>query len=72
MVDAESESAIAAALAEFAKGRTTLIVAHRLSTVVNCDQIVVFDQGKIADIGTHEQLLSRCGVYQQLVKSQLM
>lgn len=72
MVDAESEAAIAAALAEFAKGRTTLIVAHRLSTVVNCDQIVVFDQGKIVDMGTHEQLLTRCGVYQQLVKSQLM
>ncbi len=72
MVDAESESAIAAALAEFAKGRTTLIVAHRLSTVVNCDQIVVFDQGKVADIGTHDQLLARCTVYQQLVKSQLM
>jgi ATP-binding cassette, subfamily B, multidrug efflux pump len=40
--------------------------------VVNCDQIVVFDQGRVADIGTHEQLLARCGVYQQLVKSQLM
>ena len=72
MVDAESEAAIAAALAEFSKGRTTLIVAHRLSTVINCDQIVVFDQGKIADVGTHEQLLGRCGVYQQLVRSQLV
>ena len=72
MVDAESEAAIAAALAEFSKGRTTLIVAHRLSTVINCDQIVVFDQGKIADVGTHEQLLGRCSVYQQLVRSQLV
>jgi ABC-type multidrug transport system fused ATPase/permease subunit len=72
MVDAESEAAIAAALAEFSKGRTTLIVAHRLSTVINCDQIVVFDQGKVADVGTHEQLLGRCSVYQQLVRSQLV
>jgi ABC-type multidrug transport system fused ATPase/permease subunit len=72
MVDAESEARIAEALAEFSKGRTTLVVAHRLSTVVHSDRIVVFDAGRIADVGTHAELLQRCGVYQRLAKDQLL
>jgi ABC-type multidrug transport system fused ATPase/permease subunit len=72
MVDAESEARIAEALAEFSKGRTTLVVAHRLSTVVHSDRIVVFDAGAIVDIGTHAELLQRCSVYQRLAKDQLI
>lgn len=72
MVDAESEARIAEALAEFSSGRTTLVVAHRLSTVVHSDRIVVFDGGRIVDVGTHAELLQRCGVYQRLAKDQLL
>ena len=72
MIDAESESQIGAALAEFCKGRTCLIVAHRLSTVQNCDRIVVLDAGQVVDIGTHARLLDRCVVYQQLARHQLL
>lgn len=70
MIDAESESAIAAAIAGFSRGRTCLIVAHRLSTVVGADRIVVMDAGRIVDQGTHADLMARCGLYQQLVQHQ--
>jgi ABC-type multidrug transport system fused ATPase/permease subunit len=70
MVDAESEAQIAAATAEFAAQRTCLIVAHRLSTVLNCDSIVVMDAGKIVDQGTHEELLGRCELYRNLAQHQ--
>jgi ABC-type multidrug transport system fused ATPase/permease subunit len=71
MIDAESEAAIAAAVADFSVGRTCLIVAHRLSTVVGCDCIHVMDAGRIVDSGTHEELLKRSGLYQQLARHQL-
>ncbi|KAA0215048.1 MAG: ABC transporter ATP-binding protein [Leptolyngbya sp. PLA3] len=70
MIDAESESAISQALAGFSCGRTCLIVAHRLSTVVSAARIVVMDAGRIVDQGTHAELMSRCGLYQQLVQHQ--
>ncbi|RMH11822.1 MAG: ABC transporter ATP-binding protein [Planctomycetota bacterium] len=70
MIDAESESAIAQAIAGFSRGRTCLVVAHRLSTVVNADRIVVMDAGRIVDDGTHAELLKRCALYQQLVQHQ--
>lgn len=70
MIDAESEAGIGEALGEFGKGRTTLIVAHRLSTVMDCDSIVVLDQGRVVDQGTHVELLERCDLYRRLVRSQ--
>jgi ATP-binding cassette, subfamily B, bacterial MsbA len=70
MVDAESEAEIAAAIREFVIGRTCLIVAHRLSTVMNADEIVVLDAGRVIDRGTHADLMARCDLYQALAKTQ--
>jgi subfamily B ATP-binding cassette protein MsbA len=70
MVDADSEAQIAAAITDFAAGRTCLIVAHRLSTVLNCDSIVVMDAGRGVDQGRHEELLGRCDVYRTLAQHQ--
>jgi ABC-type multidrug transport system fused ATPase/permease subunit len=70
MIDAESEAHIGAALNEFSQGRTCLIVAHRLATVVNADRIMVMDSGKIVDSGTHAELLTRCETYRSLVQHQ--
>lgn len=76
MIDAESEARISEAIGEFvgsrSRLRTCLIVAHRLSTVVAADRIVVMDAGRIADQGTHEQLLARSSIYQSLVQNQLV
>lgn len=72
MIDAESEARIADAIAEFSGGRTSLVVAHRLSTVLSCDSIVVMDQGRILDQGTHEALLDRCEPYRQIARHQFL
>ncbi|MBM4107912.1 MAG: ABC transporter ATP-binding protein [Phycisphaerae bacterium] len=72
MIDADSEAHIAAALADFAHGRTCLIVAHRLSTVMSADRIVVLDQGRIVDQGSHAELLDRCPVYRTIAHHQLL
>jgi len=58
-------------LGTFFKGKTVVIVAHRLSTVKNADQIVILDKGEIAETGTHKELVEKKGAYYNLVKDQL-
>jgi subfamily B ATP-binding cassette protein MsbA len=69
-LDSESERHIQAALAALVRGRTTLVIAHRLSTVEQADCIVVLDQGRIVESGTHAQLLAMGSVYAQLHRLQ--
>jgi ABC-type multidrug transport system fused ATPase/permease subunit len=70
-IDADSEAKINRALDTFRAGRTTFIIAHRLSTVVDCDMIVVMNAGQIVDRGTHTELLERCDIYRTLTHTQL-
>lgn len=70
-LDAKNERAIVENLDEFYKGRTVVVVAHRLSTVKNADQIIVIDGGKIVETGNHTSLIEKRGAYYNLVKNQL-
>jgi len=65
-LDSESESLIQAALDELMKGKTTIVIAHRLSTIMRMDRIVVIDGGKVVDSGTHDELLTKEGIYKKL------
>ena len=70
-LDTRTEAAVSAALAHAQAGRTTLVIAHRLSTIKRADRILVLDQGRVVEEGTHETLLARAGLYAQLHQAQL-
>ncbi len=69
-LDAESEALVQDALERLMAGRTTLVIAHRLSTVLRADRIVVLDEGVIEDQGSHRELLDRSPVYERLYRRQ--
>ncbi len=69
-LDTETERAIQQALAELSRGRTTLVIAHRLATIANADRIVVIEGGRIVEQGRHGELLARPGVYRRLSEAQ--
>jgi len=71
-IDSESEAKIHRALQTFTEGRTTLVIAHRFSTVVSADTVVVMHDGKVVDVGGHDELVERCDVYRTLFETQLI
>ncbi len=70
-LDAASEARVQAALERLSRGRTTLVIAHRLATVRNADRIFVIDGGRVVEEGTHDKLSSGEGVYADLARLQL-
>jgi subfamily B ATP-binding cassette protein MsbA len=69
-LDTESEALVQQALENLMRGRTTFVIAHRLSTVMNADRILVLDNGRIVESGTHSQLFARNGLYRKLCEAQ--
>jgi ATP-binding cassette subfamily B protein len=69
-LDAESEKLVQVALEHLMRGRTTLVIAHRLATVLSCDRILVMDEGRIVEEGNHEKLVAAGGLYNRLAKLQ--
>ena len=70
-LDAKNERVIMENLNQFFEDRTAIVIAHRLSTVKNADQIIVLDEGKIVEAGTHTELIERAGYYQDIYNQQL-
>ena len=70
-LDAESENIVQSTINRVQKNITCIIVAHRLSTVMSADQIAVIDKGKVVEVGTHSELMSRKKAYYNLINSQL-
>jgi len=70
-LDVATDARLRAALRDATRDATVVIVAQRVSTIMHADQIIVLDSGRIAGVGTHEQLLDSCGTYQEIVASQL-
>ncbi len=70
-LDAINEQAVRAALRKLMSKRTTIVIAHRLSTIRNADFIVVMEDGRVAETGSHDSLLARRGLYARLVSRQL-
>ena len=71
-IDTETEALITSALAKLMEGRTTIMVAHRLSTIQHADKIIVMHQGQIEEAGTHQELLAQNGLYRKLYDLQLV
>ncbi|MBI3787925.1 MAG: ABC transporter ATP-binding protein, partial [Ignavibacteriales bacterium] len=69
-VDTETELLIQDAIRKLLKGRTSIVIAHRLSTIQNADKIIVLHKGEIREMGTHQELLSRDGIYRKLYQLQ--
>lgn len=69
-LDTESEKLVQDALNNLLKGRTSVVIAHRLSTIHNADKIIVVDHGRIAEQGTHAELMARNGIYAKLIEMQ--
>ena len=69
-LDTESEQLVQQALTRMLKGRTSVVIAHRLSTIQNADKIIVVDDGRIAEQGTHSELIAKGGIYAKLIEMQ--
>ncbi len=71
-LDSESEKVIHDAIENLTKNKTTIIIAHRLATIKNCNKIFLFDKGKIIDSGTHNELIDRSKIYSSLYEKQIL
>ena len=67
-LDAESEYMVNNAINALSKGKTTIVVAHKLNSIVTADQIIVFDKGRVAGAGNHDSLMKTCNIYKKLVE----